>query len=714
MEPRTAFARAEGFLDYSRGWIWTARSAAVLAALGTLGLLVVLTLFVDLVIHRGRPPEYSTLRPAAQAEYARRWQTLDRDARLEALDAVGISGLDRSKWFDDAGMPLGPPGNEWAFRAWVGKWLQTAVRADAAEQYRLAVFGPEQSSPPSLGIVSLGLRQPGMIQSVVGAVASMNPWSWKPSGRSGANTGYLIGLAALGILFATFRAVMLNLMNYAASTASLDAATRMRRAIYHQSYRLGTLSLRDAAADETVEMFASNIETVYGGLYARLTHLFFLPVSIGVLVAFALAVDFWLAIAWFLFGAAVVLVGGYYAARFRDRAEYHRKKAAGHLQMLRESLASMRLVKSNLMELFNQSRVERQLADYSAASFARFRNESLFAPLLVFLGTVAFVFAMAIGGYAALHGSTGPVKIIVLACVLGAILWAVNNLFERRRTLRKARTAAVPVFEFLDRPGEVGQVVGAEFLSGVDKGIEFRNVSLREPGSGRLLLDDLNLKVKAGQRIAVVGTDEAEKHALVYLLLRYLDANTGDIRIDDKSVKWLTLESLRAQIGLVLWDSLVFNDTVANNIGCGDPSVTLPQIIECAKLAHVHQFVQKLPHGYETPIGEFGVRLRRSERFRIALARAILKEPSIYVIEEPSRAFEDADKGMIDDTLTRILPGKTVIFLAHRISTIRSCDLVYLIHNGRVQASGEHRELIAKSDLYKHLHYMEFNEFARA
>ncbi|MBX7105592.1 MAG: ATP-binding cassette domain-containing protein, partial [Gemmataceae bacterium] len=313
-----------------------------------------------------------------------------------------------------------------------------------------------------------------------------------------------------------------------------------------------------------------------------------------------------------------------------------------------------------------------------------------------------------------LVGSAGPARLIVVVAILAAMLRPLNGMFEQRRTLKKAQAAAVPIFEFLDRPAEVGQVVGAEFLAGIERGIEMRGVSLREPGSGRLLLNDVNLKIKPGQRIAIVGPDEAEKRAIVYLLQRFLDATTGEVRIDDKGVKWLTLESLRSQIGGVMTDSLVFNDTVANNIGCGDPSVTMPQIIECAKLAHVHQFVQKLPHGYETAIGSFGLPLKRNEKFRIALARAILKDPSVFVIEEPAEPFDDAAKALIDDTLSRVLQGKTVIFLAHRISTIRSCDLVYLIHRGQVEASGEHRELIAKSDLYKHLHYMEFNEFAQA
>jgi ATP-binding cassette subfamily B protein len=158
--------------------------------------------------------------------------------------------------------------------------------------------------------------------------------------------------------------------------------------------------------------------------------------------------------------------------------------------------------------------------------------------------------------------------------------------------------------------------------------------------------------------------------------------------------------------------NLVFNDTVANNIGCGDPAYTLPKIIEAAKLAHAHQFIQRLPQGYETTIGEMGHPLQAGEQFRIALARAILRDPALLIIEEPSAPLDDNTKALLDDTFARVLPGRTTIFLPHRLSTIRNCDTIFLLYNGRIEAQGEHRELLKESDLYKHLQYLEFNEFA--
>jgi len=246
----------------------------------------------------------------------------------------------------------------------------------------------------------------------------------------------------------------------------------------------------------------------------------------------------------------------------------------------------------------------------------------------------------------------------------------------------------------------------------MSKELEFDQVALREPGTGRMLLDGLNLTIPAGQRVAVVGADEAEKQAFVSLVLRFLDPSSGEIRIDGKNIRWVTLDSLRNQVALVMQQSLIFNDTVANNIGCGDPSFSIPQIIEAAKLAHAHNFIQRLPYGYETTIGELGHSLSLGERFRIALARAILRDPAILIIEEPDGLLDEDNKAMLDDAYERLLPERTVIFLPHRLSTIKSCDRVYLIHNGKLEGEGEHRELLQDNELYRHLHYLEYNMFA--
>jgi ATP-binding cassette subfamily B protein len=537
----------------------------------------------------------------------------------------------------------------------------------------------------------------------LGWLARWNTWSWT-------NLSDLIGLLVLAVVVGLLHGVLTFVMYDAAARASTEAAMRLRRAVYHHTFRLGTLAFRALGPGEAVSIFTRHVEAVHDALYAWMTVWSRQPVKFALLLAFCLLIHPLLTIAFLLGAVLVYLAGGRVAARVRRQGRAATTRAAEQLTLIRESLMLMRLVKCYLMELFNQSRVERQLARYAGFQLRRYRGEAFYRALLIALGVLAAVGLLFVAGLLVLHDELGVAGGIALAAALVSLYWPLQSWLENGRLVRRGREAAVTLFRFLDRPGEVGQVVGAEFLAPLHNELEFDNVSLKEPGSGRMLLQDVSLTIKAGQRIGLVGPDELEKHALVYLLPRFLDPTAGEIRIDEHNLRWITLDSLRAQIALVMQHNLVFHDTVANNIGCGDRGYTLPQIIEAAKTAHAHHFIQKLPRGYETAIGELGHPLSLSEQFRIALARAILRDPALLIIEEPEAALDEDSKSLVDDTFTRILPGRTALFLPHRISTLKSCDRIFLLHKGKVEAVGDHRGLLSQNALYRHLHYLEFNE----
>jgi ATP-binding cassette subfamily B protein len=290
-----------------------------------------------------------------------------------------------------------------------------------------------------------------------------------------------------------------------------------------------------------------------------------------------------------------------------------------------------------------------------------------------------------------------------MAVALVSLAGPVAGWVDARRKLSRGEEAAAAIFEFLDRKGEAAEAADAEFLPALTNRIEFRGVTLVEPGTGRKLLDDVSFAVPAGGKVAIVGSDTTETHALVYLLPRFLDPTGGEVRIEDKNIRWVTHESLRAQVAVVMQDDLVFTDTVANNIRCGDPGYNLPQVIEAAKLAHAHQFVERLPQGYETVIGGDGVALTPGQRFRVALARALLRDPNVLVLEEPFGPVDDDTLALLDDTLERVSPGRTIFFLAHRLSTLRSVHRVFLLRGGRLEAAGSHRDLWQTNDQYRRL-----------
>jgi ATP-binding cassette subfamily B protein len=708
---QSAFAKACAYLNYKKAAKWTAHAAGAGTGIIFVALLVVLWLFTDLLVYRGLLPTYHSLTPLQQANFFREWNGLDEEGRQQRLQAVGLAkGRVQhlaGEQLNDANVPREDVRTIW--RAQVRHIIVERVGVDALAPGE----GLDQVDyNTDVGITSLVVRshtEGRFITPVVAALARWAPWTRNAHG-SGPISPYLVGLLLIGITLGIIGAALMLLMREMAARATIEAATRLRRAVYHHTFRLGTLAFRALGPTEAVSIFARHIEAVHDAMFTYLTVYYRAPIKFALLIAFALFVQFWLALASLMLAILVWLVGGQVAAYFRRRGREATHQASEHLTIMRESLMLMRLVKCYLMEQFNQNRVERQLTRYTRVQMIRLRGEAFYQPLLVLLGLMCALLLFFVAGILVLHGDLTVASLVALSTALVSLYRPVEQWLEARRLIRRGRDSAENVFKFLERRGEVGQVVGAEFLPPLSKQIEFDNVSLREPGSGRMLLEEVSLTIPAGKRIGLIGADDLEKHALVYLIPRLLDPTSGEIRIDQHNLRWVTLDSLRVQIATVLMHNLIFHDTVANNIGCGDNSYTLGQIIDAAKVAHAHHFIQKLPKGYETPIGELGHSLSISEQFRIALARAILRDPALFIVEEPEAALDEEIKALLDDTWSRVLPGRTVIFLPHRISTIRSCDTLFLLHKGRVVASGIHKELLAQNPLYRHLHYLEFNE----
>ncbi len=714
---RNAFARAASYLSYRAVARWVACAAAVGSALCLAVLLLLLALFADVIVHRGQLPAFRDLSADEQTRVLNEWATIndaEKSQKLAPLHLAPEQVASLVKVNDEA---LTAPERA-ADRATVGEVLwKSEVHKLLAENVspKASELVRDHEDEPSYGILSLVVRsayQHRFTAPLVSGLASWNEWMWHSSSNVPIYSPYVFGLFVLALAVAAMRTGLTLLMHEMAAQASIEAATRLRRAVYHHTFRLGTLAFRALGPSEAVTVFARHVEAVHDALYLRLTSWFRDPVQIAILLMFALLVNFGLALAFLLFALLVWVTGSQIAAHFKRRERLATNDAAERLTLIRESLMIMRLIKCYMMELFNQSRVERQLAGHAKAQIGRFRGEAFYTPLLVLLGSTAAFILLYAAGVIVLQGKVGVPSLIAMTTSLMLLYAPIERWLANRRTMDRGKEAAVQLFKFLDRPSDVGQVVGAEFLPGIEKQIEFDNVSLREPGSGRMLLQNLSLSIKTGQRIGLVGTDDLEKYALIYLIPRLLDPTSGEIRIDDHNLRWVTIDSLRDKIATVLVHNLVFHDTVANNISCGDARFTLPKIIEAAKIARAHQFIQKLPQGYETPIGELGHSLTLSQKFRVALARAIIRDPALLILEEPDEGLDEEAKSLIDDALARFLPGRTVIFLPHRVSTIRSCDRIFVLHNGRLEASGVHKELLAQNRLYRHLHYIEFNEMA--
>ncbi len=696
------FRSARSYLDFSPASKWGAILCSAAAGLCLALLFPILFLFVDLLDWHGRVADYASLPPARQASFQDEWNTLEADPAV--TDALGKSR--------PAGLPdsVGPGEWHWRWEAATYATLARKVNPEAAEAY-LPLSSAEAGRPlpaPSreLGVLGTVARERNRwTGSFLGWAARWNPWSWRSGGS--ANVSYLTGLFLIAFGLLLVRGILVNIAAHLSTVATVAAATRLRRTVYTHATRLTSVAVRPDAQEEAADIVTRRVEQTQDGLAAWLTGIVRGTVVTVLLLAILLVVHFWLTLSLLLLAGVVWLVVGQMAAWFRRDARVAARRAESRLGMMRESMMLMQMIKSYLMERYGKNRFERQLADVSRSAWRRARGETLSRPTLFAVVSLAGVAMLYLAGRVALSGEMSVAGLAVKAAAIATLFYALNRLIAAQVRVARARGAAADVFEFLDRRGETGQPIDAEFLQPMRKKLELVGVSLREPGTGRMVLENVSLAIPAGTRAAVVFTDPDEAHALAHLITRFRDPTAGEVRIDGKNTRWVTFESVRAQVALVTENALTFADTVANNIGCGDPGFTLPQIIEAAKTAHAHQFVQRLPYGYETQIGDGGASLRTGERFRIALARAILRDPSLIVIEEPAEALDPDSLVLIDDTISRIRQGRTVLFLARRPSTVKSADEVFVLHNGRLKVGGSHDELIHASELYRLLHFKQ-------
>lgn len=496
-----------------------------------------------------------------------------------------------------------------------------------------------------------------------------------------------------------------------AAAAAGAAGSSLRHQIHRQIYRLGQSSLPSEGSGPVVDLFAREVNDVRDGLIAEVDHAVRAPVLaiglllLGLFLSWPVTI-FLLTLA----GLSIVFVKPL-TQGIRLESDAAARDAAVRLCLLQEDLAMLRTVRVYGMEDVDRQRFEAHLSQFHQDDARRIRAEARTTPIRLLVFGTAATLAVGLLTYLVLVGSLNASTAAVLLVIAVGLVPPVFEWIDLRDKLRKAGRSADAIFRFFERKPELQQAVGAQFLAPLKQRISLENVSLEGP-SGRSLLSNVSVEIPAQSRTAILSLDESSKYAIACLIPRLIDPKIGRVRMDGLDLRDVTLESLRAQVALVLQADLIFNDTVFANIGLGDPSYSLPRIIDAAKVAHAHHLIQELPHGYDTPIGSLGHYLPPNAQYRIALARAFLHDPSIVVIEEPTDTLDDDTKHLIDDTIDRLAAGRTLIFLPHRLSTIRKCDRVIVIHNGRIEAHGSPREVHGQSKLYRHIQYVEFNQFA--
>jgi ABC-type multidrug transport system fused ATPase/permease subunit len=566
------------------------------------------------------------------------------------------------------------------------------------------------------------VRNTGLFSLVPG-----NLWSTNAAHRLGArglaavlqrlptvrnNLGGLTSLLASGLAVLLTLCLVAQLRRSVLAESVSAMATALRRQIHRQMYRLGQSSLPTEGTGPVVNLFSREVNEIRDAMFLDLDLNPRMPVLAVGLVIVALFLSPFLSVFLISLGALVWMAAQVLLRDARRVSDAAMRDAAVQVCLLHEDLGLIRTVRVYGTENFDKLRFDEHLERLREADTRRIKTEGRLNPTFGLLFGSAAILGLGVLGYSTLVlGQLSPAAVLLLVASLASLVYPSTQWMSRRRATRQGNRSAEAVFEFLERKPEILQHGGAHFLPPLQDRISFENVTL-ESRSGRLLLEGVSAEFPAGSKTAIMSSDEDTKQALVCLIPRLIDPKIGRVRIDGHDLRDVTLESIRAQVATVLQADLVCTDSVAINIGLGDPGRPLPRIIEAAKVAHAHNFIQELPHGYDTIIGPLGHYLSVDEQYRIALARAYLHDASIVIIEEPNVQLDENTKSLIDDTVARLSQGRTLIILPHRLSTIRACNQIIVLQNGRIESSGQPRELQSESKLYRHLQYVEFNQFA--
>jgi ATP-binding cassette, subfamily B, bacterial MsbA len=395
--------------------------------------------------------------------------------------------------------------------------------------------------------------------------------------------------------------------------------------------------------------------------------------------------------------------------RIRRTTRVTQDHAADLSQILQETISGQQVVKSFGTEEIESNRFQATAARWRRSSLKYVAQQALSTPIIEFFTAIVIVALLAYARNEIKSGAMTAGGFLSFVTALLMLLAPIKRLAGIHNIFQQALGASQKVFEYLDGEQVVEDRPGAHRLPRFEKAIEFQDVKFRYPTSpDGVGLDGINLKVSAGEVVALVGASGAGKTTLANLVPRFYDPTGGAILIDGRDVRDVKLDSLRAKIGMVAQETFLFNDTVLNNIAYGRADATREEICEAARVALAEEFISKLPSGYDTMIGERGTKLSGGERQRIAIARALLKNAPILILDEATSHLDSESEILVQRALANLMANRTVIVIAHRLSTIRRADKIVVLDRGRICETGTHQELIGHGGIYQRLHELQF------
>lgn len=527
-----------------------------------------------------------------------------------------------------------------------------------------------------------------------------------PSHFHNAWTVVAFAFVASTILKGIFDYAGTYLVNY----AGYGLITDLRNSLYNSVLRRSAAFFQKHTTGTLVSTIVNDIERVQFAMSSVLAEslqqlfTFIFTVAVVIIKGKELA---WLLL---LFVPFIIFSAWKIGHRVRSTTRRGQDKLADIQNILHETITGNRIVKAFGMEAWEFAKFKRAAQRLFRANLRSVAATSLSSPLMDIFGAIAIALLLLLGRQQIVHGwmTTGDFFVFIVAVF--RLYDPVRKFALFYNNFQQAIGASSEIFKFMDVQDEVREKPGAPALPPFSKRISIEDVSFcyESEGVQREVLRNINLDVKAGEILALVGSSGAGKSTLVSLIPRFFDVTSGRIAIDGQNVRDVSVASIRSQIGVVTQETVLFNDTLRNNIAYGQPGIPQKQVEAAARAALAHDFIMELPNGYETVIGEKGVRLSGGERQRIAIARALLKNAPILILDEATSALDSESEALVQSALGNLMAGRTVVVIAHRLSTVRRADRIVVLDNGKIADIGTHEELMQKLGTYRRLYELQF------
>ncbi|MBU1887792.1 MAG: ABC transporter ATP-binding protein/permease [Candidatus Omnitrophica bacterium] len=521
---------------------------------------------------------------------------------------------------------------------------------------------------------------------------------------------WLVLIVALIFLL---KEAFLFLQTYFMSKLGQSVLRDVRLVIYKKLLALSNDFYSTMQTGELVSRITFDVGIIVNSITEGLTDLLLQPIQLAVYMVVLIGIKVYFSISWVfilitmlvfpLISYPVIKIG----KKLRKISTSTQESMSDMNSLLFETIYGIGVVKSFTAEGYQADKFKTHNYRYFKMLMKSVKRMAIISPLGEFVGVMCMAIVLWFGGKEVVYGRLSAGAFIAFLAALLSLIKPFKRLSRLYGINQQAMAAIIRVFNIVDRDPTIKDRPGAIAIAGFKDSIEFNDIDFSY-GQEPLVLKKFNVMLPKGRVLAIVGLSGAGKSTFVSLLPRFYDPTEGSVLIDGRDIRDFKVSSLRSQIGIVSQENILFNDSIRNNIAFGMPDADMEDIRKAAKAANAHDFIMKMPEGYETFIGDRGIRLSGGEKQRIAIARALFKDPPILILDEATSQLDSESEKLVQEAIDRLMAHRTVFVIAHRLSTVEHADKIIVLDSGNIVESGTHTELLAKSGIYKRLYEIQF------